>query len=110
MRRFETEAFLKTIQDQKITEFLVVPPMVVAIIKSDLAREYSMASIGFSCPSAAPLATPTQLALQKLLPPDAKFTQIFGMTELTCTATMFHWPENDNTGSVGRPLPGLEIK
>lgn len=32
------------------------------------------------------------------------------MTETTCVATMFPYPETDTTGSVGRPNPGLDVK
>lgn len=32
------------------------------------------------------------------------------MTETTCVATQFPYPEADETGSVGRPLPGLDVK
>ena len=65
-----------------------------------------MASVKFDWAGAAPLATPTQVAFQKLLPPDANFTQMFGMTELTCIGTMLHWPENDSTVVWGDLFPG----
>lgn len=32
------------------------------------------------------------------------------MTETTCIATNFIWPEHDTTGSVGRPVAGIDIK
>lgn len=32
------------------------------------------------------------------------------MTETTCVATQFPYHEADETGSVGRPLPGLDVK
>ena len=32
------------------------------------------------------------------------------MTETTCVATNFPWPELDETGSIGRPLPNLDVK
>lgn len=32
------------------------------------------------------------------------------MTETTCIATSFPYPGNDDTGSVGRPVPGIELK
>jgi 4-coumarate--CoA ligase len=32
------------------------------------------------------------------------------MTETTCIASMFQYPEQDTTGSVGRVLPGLDAK
>lgn len=32
------------------------------------------------------------------------------MTETTCIATNFYYPEHDTTGSVGRPVPGIDMK
>ena len=32
------------------------------------------------------------------------------MTETSCVATKFPWPEDDATGAVGRPIPNLDIK
>ena len=33
-----------------------------------------------------------------------------GMTETSCIATNFYYPEHDITGSVGRPVPGIDMK
>lgn len=33
-----------------------------------------------------------------------------GMTEATCVVTRVKWPETDNTGSVGRPIPNVDMK
>lgn len=32
------------------------------------------------------------------------------MTETSCIATRFPWPQTDTTGSVGRPLRNLDLK
>jgi acyl-CoA synthetase (AMP-forming)/AMP-acid ligase II len=32
------------------------------------------------------------------------------MTETSCIATVFYHPEGDDTGSVGRPIPNLDMK
>jgi 4-coumarate--CoA ligase len=32
------------------------------------------------------------------------------MTEMTCIGSMFPYPEDDDTGSVGRVLPHCEAK
>ena len=59
---------------------------------------------------AAPLGKGPQSRFQALLAPDAPFCQVWGMTETTSIATMFPWPENDDTGSIGRPLCNLDTK
>jgi long-subunit acyl-CoA synthetase (AMP-forming) len=45
-----------------------------------------------------------------MLPEGAAMTQAWGMTETSCIATMFWHRETDDTGSVGRLVPGLEAK
>ncbi len=33
-----------------------------------------------------------------------------GMTEATCVVTSIQYPEKDYTGSVGRPVPNIDMK
>ncbi|KAK4497617.1 hypothetical protein PRZ48_010270 [Zasmidium cellare] len=110
MRRFELEAYLKCIQDNQITDAATVPPIVLSIIQSDLRHKYSLKSIKFATCGAAPLEKAQQARFQELLAPGAPFTQVFGMTETTCICSNFPYPEDDGTGSCGRPVPGIEFK
>ena len=32
------------------------------------------------------------------------------MTEATCIVTRVKWPETDDTGSVGTPIPNIDMK
>ena len=50
-----------------------------------------------------------QQEFYKHLSPDAVFSQVWGMTEIGAV-TLFKYPERDYSGSVGRVLPGCEIK
>ena len=54
------------------------------------------------------MATPQQ-EFYKHLSPDAVFSQVWGMTEIGAV-TLFKYPEKDFSASVGRILPGCEIK
>lgn len=110
MRRFDLEGFLKYHQEYDITELLVVPPMAVAIIMSPLNQKYSLKSVRHALCGAAPLDKGPQSRLKALLSPDAPFTQVWGMTETSCVATMTPWPEHDVTGGVGRMLNNLDAK
>ncbi|KAI9735365.1 MAG: hypothetical protein M1818_006560 [Claussenomyces sp. TS43310] len=110
MRRFELEPFLSNYQKYKITEMRIVPPIVIAIIMSPLSQKYSLRSVKIASCGAAPLGKAEQKKLHNLLAPGALFTQVWGMTETTCIATKFYYPEDDNTGSVGRLLPNIEAK
>lgn len=114
MRRFEPWAYLDAIAKYGTTRIMVVPPMVIAILNCALDDEArvrkSLLSIRQAIAGAAPLSAETQARLQALLPKDAPFTQIWAMTETSCIASYFYPPENDDTGSVGRFMPSLDVK
>jgi acyl-CoA synthetase (AMP-forming)/AMP-acid ligase II len=76
MRRFELEPFLANIERYSITDLLVVPPMVVAIIMSPIRKKYDLSSIKYSIVGAAPLGKETQAKFQALLRKDVPFTQV----------------------------------
>lgn len=110
LRRFELEPFLKYIEKYQVTELAMVPPVCIGIITSPLSKKYSLKSIRSAACGAAPLDKGPQARLKALLSPDAPFTQVWGMTETSCVATMFYYPEHDVTGSVGRMMPNLDCK
>jgi acyl-CoA synthetase (AMP-forming)/AMP-acid ligase II len=110
MRRFELKPFLANIEKYEINEFLVVPPIVIAIIKSGLGDKYSLKTIRSVQIGAAPLGRASQERFRQMLPPSALVNQVWGMTETTCLCLEFNWPEKDDTGSVGRLIPNMEAK
>lgn len=110
MKRFDLEGFLKAIEQFQITDCILVPPMVVGLVMSPVTRKYSLKSVKQALSGAAPLDKGTQARLAALLEKNVPFTQVWGMTELSCIATMTVYPEEDTTGGVGRLLPGLELK
>ena len=110
MRRFELEPYLESVEKFKITELLIVPPLVISIIMSPQSKVFSLSSVRHASCGAAPLDKGPQARFRALLAPDAKVTQIYGMTETTCIATMFRWSEDDRTASVGRFIPNMEAR
>ncbi|PGH09006.1 hypothetical protein AJ79_05801 [Helicocarpus griseus UAMH5409] len=110
MRRFELLPFLEAIEKYNITDITTVPPMALGIVKSPLAKKPYLKKTKNGSVGAAPLDKDVQAAFRSMMGPGAPYTQVWGMTETTCVATMFNYPENDDTGSVGRPVPSLEMK
>lgn len=115
MARFEPTLYLQNVQRFSITDLVLVPPMVVSLVNlpspaTAKSKAEQLKSVRFAAAGAAPLDKEMQARLQALLPHDAPFTQVWAMTETSCFASAFPWPENDNTGSVGRFLPGLDVK
>lgn len=109
MRRFELKLYLDSIKDYEITETAMVPAMVIALLMSPLTKRENLKSLRYIWCGGSPLRSPTQMDFQALLAPEAKITQAWGMTE-TGWCIVFFWPEADDTGSVGRILPGMSMK
>lgn len=110
LRRFELEPFIQAIEQHQITDLIFVPPVIVAILKYPHLKKQSLHSLRFAQAGAAPLSRENQVKMQALLSPEARLTQGWGMTETSCGACMFYYPEADDTGSVGRILPNLDVK
>lgn len=110
MRRFELDAFLEAMDRYAITDLHTVPPMAVTIVKTAHAKGSHLRKTKVGRVGAAPLDRGVQAQLQSLLSDGAAYTQVWGMTETTCVATMFDYEERDDTGSVGRQLPNVEMK
>ncbi|KAL8690724.1 MAG: hypothetical protein Q9218_003891 [Villophora microphyllina] len=109
MRRFELQTYLQSIRQFKITEIPMVPTMLVTVLMSSLTTKEDLQSLRSVYVAGSPLRSSTQIDFQTLLHPDARVTQVWGMTETGWT-TMLSWPETDNTGSVGRLIPEMSSK
>ncbi|KAK3058920.1 hypothetical protein LTR09_000485 [Extremus antarcticus] len=108
--RFEPESWFRAHEKYGITDLTVVPPMAIMAINHPLKDVCSFKSVKVANCGAAPLDKHPQSRLQALLNEGVPFTQVWGMTETSCIATRFPYPESDTTGSVGRPLPNLDMK
>lgn len=111
MRRFELESYLAAIERHKITMLGMVPPLVIAIIMSPLRHKYSLRSVRRVGCGAAPLDKDSGERLKTLCAPDCTFTQVQGMTETTGAISLFYFPDEDDTGSVGNTfMPNTDVK
>lgn len=112
MRRWDIDAVLSHIPTYGITDLVIVPPMVVALVSHPMPtaeKKQRFKNLKWAIAGAAPLDRDMQARCQTLFPPGI-FTQIWAMTETTCLASVFPYGEADDTGSVGRFLPNLDIK
>ena len=78
MRRFDLQQSLINIEKYGITDLLLVPPLVIAIIMSPLTKKYDLRSVRFARCGAAPLGKGPQKMLQNLIRGNAPFTQVWG--------------------------------
>ncbi|MCJ1397127.1 hypothetical protein MMC11_000319 [Xylographa trunciseda] len=111
MPRFHEKTFLETISRFGITETAVVPPIFVKFLSESVeARRKQLQSLCIVWCAGAPLNRELQQGLKSnLLSHDARIVQVYGLTECGWVSTFKH-PESDETGSVGRLLPGYQAK
>lgn len=109
MRRFDLKHYIEAIKRFRITELPMVPTMMISLLTSPLTTKRALRSIRYVWLGGSPLRYSTQADFQALLSPKAKISQVWGMTETGWTAFRV-WPDGDNTGSVGKTLPGMSMK
>lgn len=113
MRRYDPGTFLEMCTKHNITELTLVPPQVISLLAHPIPssrKKDLLASVRLAYGGAAPLDAVTQAKFQELMPEGSPFTQVMGMTETSCFALLLYYPENDDTGSVGRFMPNTDVK
>lgn len=111
--RFEPSAVLETVEREKVTSLVLVPTMVRMLLDEQARARRDLSSLRIVTYGAAPMPPALLRELMAALP-DCGFANGYGMTELSPTATAFtpadhrRWPQK--LGSVGRPVPGVEIE
>ncbi|KAK3653428.1 hypothetical protein LTR56_004632 [Elasticomyces elasticus] len=114
MRRFDLIPYLEYTERFQIKSFLMVPPMVTAMVqlaetRPDFVRG-CLASLVSGGAGAAPLDPVMQGRMQGLMKEGSLCYQLWAMTETCCVASMTFWPNRVELGSVGRFLEGLDVK
>lgn len=94
--RFEPRGVLKTIQDERVTDSLLVPTMIQSLVDHPERSRFDLSSLRFIVYGAAPISESLlDRALAAL--PQTSFMQGYGMTELSGPLTFlephFHTPE-----------------
>jgi 4-coumarate--CoA ligase len=113
MRRYDPGTFLEMCAKHSITDLTLVPPQVISLLAHPLPaskKRELLKSVRLAYGGAAPLDAVTQSKFQELMQRGSPFTQVMGMTETSCFASLLPYPEDDDTGSVGRFLPNLDVK
>ncbi len=77
---FEPEAFLKAVQDYRVTETVLVPTMINMVVNHPRAGAYDLSSLERFLYGASPMPLPVLQRAMELLP-GVRFRQGYGMTE-----------------------------
>ncbi|KAJ6446846.1 4-coumarate-CoA ligase [Purpureocillium lavendulum] len=112
MSAYSLERLLRNIQEHKITDVLVAPPVVVSLVSSPLRNRYDLSSVRNITCGTAPLAPGLIDEAARLFNEGAvRIRQAWGMTELTCTGSV---PDpriaEMDAHSVGEVAPNCRIK
>lgn len=82
MHKFDFTKMLESIQRFRITDLQLVPPVVVAMAKSPLVRNYDLSSVIAAGSGAAPLGSEVTREFERLWPPGViNVKQGYGLTE-----------------------------
>jgi len=106
--RFDAEAALKDIVEKKITVYLGVPTMHVALLSVPGVEKMDFSSLRLCGSGGAPLPVAVQERFEKVV--GRKLGEGWGMTETSPIGTFTPREGPRKAGSCGVPYPGTEMK
>ncbi|KAK0250661.1 hypothetical protein LTS09_014210 [Friedmanniomyces endolithicus] len=107
MRRFD-ESFAQKVHDFDITETFGAPAMLLRLTAMP-GSYHLLKTLRCVAYGGAPLGGELRRRVLGMFKLPPRLIPVYGMTEGGWFTT-FKYPEDDGTGSVGRVIPGLEIK
>lgn len=110
MEKFDFLKMLEAVEKYRVTYIPVAPPLVVAMVKSDLVAKYDLSSLQTVGSGGAPLGKEVSEEFKAKFP-HVEVYQGYGMTETAGAATRTVGPEEATRyGSAGRLGENLEAK
>ncbi|KAH7358503.1 luciferin 4-monooxygenase [Plectosphaerella cucumerina] len=107
--KFELDSFLGAVQEHKIEQLYLVPPIAIQIIRNpDVCKKYDLTSVRYLITGAAPLGPETAEEVNRQYP-KWRIGQAYGMTE-TCTVVCTTSELDIDVGSSGSLVPGCRGK
>lgn len=108
LERFEPIATLKLIQDRKVTVLFGAPTMYAAWADTPGADQYDLSSVRLAISGAAPLQPQVLQTFEDMF--GIRIYEGYGMTETAPTLTTNRMAEGPRPGSIGKPLPEVELR
>jgi acyl-CoA synthetase (AMP-forming)/AMP-acid ligase II len=108
--RFDLEAFLRAIQDQRVTGTVIVPPIALALARHPAVEGYDLRSLRYVGCGAAPLGKEIEEECAERL--GCVFQQGYGMTEATASIAIpaIGAPDLHRYGQAGILVAGTEAR
>jgi long-chain acyl-CoA synthetase len=108
LRWFNPEEVLQTIQTFKIRSMSCVPTMFVYLLNYPGAEQYDTSSMVSWGSGAAPLPLEIVEPFEKRF--GGRILEGYGLTEATTVVSAHRLSMERRLGSVGKPIPGVEVK
>ncbi|ATL25044.1 class I adenylate-forming enzyme family protein [Streptomyces formicae] len=106
---FLPSRFGRLVQEHRVTSTLLVPSMLRLLTLGDWHRAYDLSSLRHIVYGGAPTPPEILAGIEQRLP-DVELVETYGQTEAgPRVTTMRRRDRQDHPGSVGRPLPGVEV-
>jgi acyl-CoA synthetase (AMP-forming)/AMP-acid ligase II len=123
MQQFDAAEWLHLVERERVTHAFLVPTMLKRVLDAPELSTTNLSSLRVLTYGAAPMPLQVIRRAIETLPAHIGFANSFGQTESTATVTLLG-PEDHHLGgppeeieshlrrlaSVGRPLPGIEIR
>ena len=106
--RFEPVECLRLVQEHGITVLFGAPTMYTALVATPGADQYDLSSVRLAISGAAPLPAEILRRFKELFGVDVY--EGYGLTETAPTLTSNRVAAAPKPGSIGKPLPGVEIR
>jgi long-chain acyl-CoA synthetase len=108
LRWFNPEEVLTTIQKFRIRSMSCVPTMLVYLLNYPEAEQYDTSSMIYWGSGAAPLPLEIVEPFEKKF--GGRILEGYGLTEATTVVSAHRLSMERRLGSVGKPIPGVEVK
>jgi 4-coumarate--CoA ligase len=108
---FTMQSMLSTVVEYKISELLLVPPILIRMVRDPIVNDYDLSCITRFSSGAAPLSEEIIQLLAKKFP-GTGFKQGYGMTE-SCSCITAHPPSHysyEHAHKVGSIVASTEVK
>ena len=106
---FDPAKYLELIQEHKISQLTLVPPLILFLVKHPMVANFDLSSVRTIYTGAAPLSASLINDLKETVPSIDDVRQGYGMSEMTCAAT-FQLKGCTTSGSVGSLLPQITAR
>jgi len=108
LQQFQLDLYCKSIQDYKVKQLYLVPPIALALAKSPIVDKFDLSSVKSTCSGAAPLGEEVCKELKRRL--KIKYVgQGYGLTEISMAGFLPN-TEFETFNACGYLVPTLESK